>query len=307
MIETFTIASILMMAVNFFRMRNSSLQSLEQRFGHLNFYFFVVLVFGVYLKILNPEYNLLKYEYAKFELNEHLSFAVAVLLRGGIYLALSSLFYRNYRNKIVKLVLLELLTVPLMVVMGVEFNDLILSSFVIITWSILTIPQEKNSKITLYEQGNVVKLFSEESLDNLSLCPIDRAKNTKVEIAKGPLNIGLRIYLLAQFLILTFVIHSFLKNFDAIYFEEKLLYIVYFVLTLSSLGRMIEKKKLVMSELLRHLLFLLVETSYWDRNPTPIEMRGNLSIVVFSFISLNWYLVVNSQEVLKKFKKLIRF
>jgi hypothetical protein len=302
MIETFTLGAFLILAINFVR----SKRSFEDRFGHLLFYLLFIVCYGFCLKLIRPEFQLHSFNLSYFKLGFLISFLVACVLKLGLYVSISSLFSRNYKNKFIKITLVELFCLPLFVFLGVAFEDLILSNFLIITWSILTRPvqSKSKSKVVVYAAGNVVALKGLEDNEQLAVCPIDRIRMKKLKLSKTPLDIGLKVYLLVQVMLTAHIFYQVLDNFDSIFIHEILMYGLYFILSISSLGRVVEKRSLVVSEVVRHILFIIIETSYW-KNPYGVEIfKANLNIVLISLMSFNWYLLINSSQVLKRLKKI---
>lgn len=299
MIETFVLANFVVMAVNFYR----STKSLNQRLGHLFFYFLLVIFYSIIFKLIQTQYNVAHFEYARFELSQTMSFITACLLRFGIYITLASLFKRNYKNKVAKLFIHESIVISLGIFTGIEFVDIVISSFLIVTWGILTTPEIKKSKIIVFEHGNVVPI-KPQKVTELAICPLDRMKQKKLEISKRPMDIGLTSYLTVQVLLLAYLFYKFVLSFEFALFDERLIYSVFFILSLSSLSRVVERRTLVLSEIIRQLLFIIVESSYWENAYGPIGLKTNLPIVMMSFVSLNWYLIVNSQEIMRRLKRL---
>ena len=287
-----------MIAVNFYR----SSKSCNQRLGHLFFYFLLVIFYSIFFKLTQTQYNLAHFEYARFELGQTMSFLIACLLRFGVYLALTLLFSTDYKNKVAKLVINELLVISVAIFTGIEFIDIVISSFLIVTWSILTTSENKKSKIILFEHGNVVPIKPQKEKE-LSICPLDRIKQRQLEISQRPMDIGLVSYLTVQVLLLAYLFYKFVLSFEFALFDERIIYSIFFILSLSSLGRVVERRTLVLSEVIRQLLFIVVESSYWENAYGPIGLKTNLPIVMMSFVSLNWYLIVNSQEIMRKVKR----
>lgn len=230
-------------------------------------------IFSYILAILF--YSVILYEYEVIRSQDGVFSLIAISFAYGIISSFRLIFALLKVNRLFK----ELLIVGI----GVTFS-------IPISVLIFTLAAEHLIK-------QLALVLSDNTFRNL--CPLDGFfKKTKKHVLerKSYLALSLRVYITAQMLILIYQVYSIGNSITFMLPIEKCLYTCFILLTITILAKSAEKGKLVLYEFVRLILFIMIESSYWYPQEIGL-MHLNLAIVLFSFISLNWYLILNFRAI----------